>query len=160
MTTNLGRHFLHELKKILLILIAFATVLVSFGELRAEAPDSDDFKVIVNQENKHTMLSRQEVMEFYLKLATTWRDETPVTPLVLPRDSKVHERFVRDILNRSTSEFEAYWYDQVFHGGLQPPETVNSDEEVIEHVKSNPGAIGYVSKSARVKGVTVLEIVD
>jgi len=159
MKASSGRHLVYNLSKILLIFVAFTMVLVSLGELRAETKDADDFKVIVNEETGYTMLSRQEIADFYMKI-TLWRGGAEALPVVLPRNSPIHERFLRDILGKSVPEFEGYWYDQVFQGQVTPPEIMNTDEEVIEYVKNHPSAIGYIAKSTRAKGVIILEIVD
>lgn len=152
------RHIVHNLSKSVLIFIASITALMSLGELRAET--TDDFQVIVNEEIHYTMLSRQEISDFYLRFVVWTGGGAEAELLVLPRDSAIHERFLRDVLNMSVSEFEGYWYKQAFQGDLNPPVTLNTDQEVIDYVKSHPAAIGYISKSTRAKGVTVLEVVD
>jgi len=151
------RYIVHKLSKSVLIFIVSITALMSLGELRAET--TDDFQVIVNEGIHYTMLSRQEISDFYLQMVL-WTGGAKAEPLVLPRDSAIHERFLRDVLNKSVSEFEGYWYKQAFQGDLNPPVTLNTDQEVIDYVKSHPTAIGYISKSTRAKGVTVLEVVD
>jgi hypothetical protein len=40
-----------------------------------------------------------------------------------------------------------FWRQQIFSGRNVPPVEKASDSEVLEFVRSNPGAIGYVSSS-------------
>jgi hypothetical protein len=59
------------------------------------------------------------------------------------------------------SSIKAYWQKQIFSGRGVPPEEKESDEEVLEYVSKNVGAIGYISESAETSAydVKVLEIV-
>jgi hypothetical protein len=54
--------------------------------------------------------------------------------------------------------FDAWWQQQIFGGGDTPPPTKASDAEIVAFVKATPGAIGYVSPSADVSGVTVVAL--
>jgi len=53
---------------------------------------------------------------------------------------------------------DTYWQQQIFSGKDVPPSNKSSDDDVIAFVKSNPGAIGYVSGSAAVAGVKVVAV--
>jgi hypothetical protein len=59
------------------------------------------------------------------------------------------------------SSIKAYWQKQIFSGRGVPPEEKQSDEEVLEYVSKNVGAIGYISESTvrDAYDVKVLEIV-
>jgi hypothetical protein len=41
-----------------------------------------------------------------------------------------------------------------------PPPQMKSDREVLDYVKANRGAIGYVSRRAPLKGVKVLKVTE
>ena len=54
----------------------------------------------------------------------------------------------------------AYWNQKMFSGAEVPPPQKSSEREVIEFVRNNAGAVGYVSASAPLTQVKVLRIAD
>ena len=52
----------------------------------------------------------------------------------------------------------AYWQTLVFSGRDVPPVVRHSDEEVLSFVRTQPGAVGYVSAGASTEGVRVLTL--
>ena len=55
---------------------------------------------------------------------------------------------------------ESYWQAQVFSGRDTPPVSLGSDAAVIDYVRSHPGAVGYVSRSASANGVKTITVTD
>jgi len=141
-----------------IILLGFMSVL--FTPSRAPAEDLETIQIIANPNVAYTMLARMDVIAYFLKSRTTWDDRSEVNPVILPRDSKVHAEFLSSVMHKTPAEFEAYWYDQIFEGRSRPPEAKKTEAEVLEYVRTTPGAIGYISKSTRAKGVTVIELFE
>ena len=48
----------------------------------------------------------------------------------------------------------------VFTGQSAPPPEVATDKDVLEMVRNNPAAIGYVSDEISLSGVKILDIVE
>ena len=74
--------------------------------------------------------------------------------------NEVRAAFSEGVLNRSLADVESYWNSQVFSGKATPPRTASTDQEVLDFVRSTPGAVGYVSGDASTSGVQVLTIVN
>jgi hypothetical protein len=54
---------------------------------------------------------------------------------------------------------KSFWQRQIFSGSGVPPQERASDEEVLDFVRANPGAVGYVSSDTpNGAGVKVLEV--
>jgi hypothetical protein len=53
---------------------------------------------------------------------------------------------------------KSYWQQVIFSGRGVPPPELESDEAVIRYVLRFPGAVGYVSGTADVRGVKVLAV--
>ena len=66
--------------------------------------------------------------------------------------------FSEAVIGRSVGAIEIYWQQQIFSGKEVPPATKSSDDDMVAFVKSNPGAIGYVSGGASTAGVKVVEV--
>lgn len=119
---------------------------------------SQSFKVVVNTANNTSSLSAKDVSDMFMKKKAKWTDGTTVAPVDLNSNSSVRASFSQKIHGKATSAIRSYWQQAAFSGaGTAPPEK-SSDSEVIEYVKKNPGAIGYVSSDASTAGVKTISV--
>jgi len=118
------------------------------------------FKVIVNDENPVSALTKDNVSNFFLKKTIKWDNGSKVEPVDLGADSDTRKSFSDNIHGKAVSAIKAYWQKKIFSGKGIPPSEKNSDAEVIAFVKSKPGAIGYVSAGTSTSGVKVVKITD
>ncbi|MEM8960747.1 MAG: hypothetical protein AAGD38_04650 [Acidobacteriota bacterium] len=109
------------------------------------------YVVIVNGANSVDSLTKEDISRYLLKKKMRWDDGTPVEPVDLDPSSPVREALTRDVHGRSVSSIKNYWQRQIFSGSNTPPAEL-SESEVVAYVRSNPGAIGYVSASANLSG--------
>ena len=56
--------------------------------------------------------------------------------------------FLAKVLQTDARKYAARWVRKTFREGLRAPRVKGSDAEVIEFVRSTPGAVGYVNKVA------------
>lgn len=59
-------------------------------------------------------------------------------------------------LKSTESDMRKVWLKKKLSDGTEVPVNVGSEDEMVNYVKSNPGAIGFVSKSKVSKDVKVL----
>ena len=102
-------------------------------------------------------IARKDLQRIYLGKRSTWNDDSTIVPAML-KAGPVHEEFVEDVVGRSAHRFANYWRQMVFTGKGTPPRSFGSEAEVVEFVKSTPGAVGYVSPGAETAGVKVLVV--
>ena len=130
----------------------------AFLLLPAPALAGGDFKVIVNASVAEARLTARQVSAFLLKDITKWSDGRKVLPVDATSGSPLRADFSRRVHGRSATAIKNYWLQQIFSGrDVPPPEKANEDE-IVEYVRANPGAIGYVSTSRSSEGVKVLEV--
>ena len=103
-------------------------------------------------------LSKGQLSRFFLKKATEWPDGTAVVPVDQERTSIVREAFSDDVHGKGPGAIAAYWQRQIFSGRGVPPLVKGSDAQVLDYVRSTPGAIGYVGASTPTEGVKVLTV--
>jgi len=120
--------------------------------------NAQSFRIIVNQSNKASTLTAKEVSDFFLMKRTKWSDNTKVTPVDLSSNSDVRESFSKSVHKKSTGQIRAFWQQSVFSGKGTPPREMKNDLAVISFVKSNKGAIGYISSGTNAEGVKVITI--
>jgi ABC-type phosphate transport system substrate-binding protein len=108
-----------------------------------------DVYVIVNP---GLNLSADDIKNIY-----TGEKELAESTKIRPQDnSAAREEFLKKVLQLDAAKYESMWTKKSFRDGINPPTVRASDAEVIAYVKSNPGAIGYVT-SAPPSDVTVLK---
>ena len=67
---------------------------------------------------------------------------------LLPVDNaSLQDSFLSKFLDMAKSKYSSAWTKKSFRDGLSPPEMKSGDSEVIDFVKRNPGAVGYVSSA-------------
>jgi ABC-type phosphate transport system substrate-binding protein len=132
-------------------------LLLALAQAGAEVPPA--YKVVTHPDNPSVSLTRQELSAIFLGRKTTWPNGTKAVPIDQVESSAVREAFSRAVHGRKPSAVKSYWLQVLFSGRGVPPVEKASDDQVLEGVRSRPGAIGYVSAAVRVDGVKVLQVV-
>jgi ABC-type phosphate transport system substrate-binding protein len=140
-------------------LLALAVAILALGGAPAAA-QATRYIVIVNPRNPVARLSSSEISSIFLGKKQAWDMNgkiEPVLPLDQLPDSPVRATFSQRVLRRSVSEAESYWRQELYAGrNVPPPQQTETD--AIATVRSQIGAIAYVSASADVKGVKVVNV--
>ncbi len=118
------------------------------------------FQIVVHSSSSITSMPQEAVSRLFLKKDTTWSTGGEVLPVDQAGDSAVRKTFSEAIHGRGTSQIQRYWQQQLFSGAAVPPSELASDAAVIDFVKSNPGAVGYVRQGSSVRGVKVLRLAE
>lgn len=117
-------------------------------------------EIVVHADSSVTSITKGELSKIFLKRLRTWEDGTPAIPVDQAPDSPARREFSMFVHERSVVNVEVYWKRLIFSGRAVPPKEVATDEAVLEFVRNTPGAVGYVSKSARLEGVLRLRVKD
>jgi len=121
-----------------------------------------EFFVVVNAANPMTEIDRDGLSKIFLKRSTMWSSGKAIQPVDLPIDAASRGAFSKAVLHKSVTAVRAYWQQQIFSGRDVPPAEKPSESDVLDVVKSDVNAIGYVSSSVilppGVKRITVLGI--
>lgn len=102
-------------------------------------------------------LSEYDVKNIFLGIKPLWDDGAEII-LVVQTDSSAHDEFLKKYIGKTSAQFTNYWKKQLFSGkGLVPPSKA-SDQEIINFVRQNKGAIGYVSTDTGLDNVKVISV--
>lgn len=138
-------------------ILALAGLLLAAPALQAQR--SDSYVVVVSASNPVNTMDAREVSRMFRKEVTRWQHGAAVTPVDQRVDSPTRAAFSQSVHGRGVALIAEFWRQQIFSGRNVPPVEKSSDAEVIEAVRANAGAIGYVSSRAAlgpdVKVVTV-----
>ncbi len=140
----------------LLSLAVFLTTLSSGASLSAQGPPP--YQVIVNSSTPVDAVDRRFLGDAFLKKVTTWPHGEAIRPVDLPSSSPVRRRFTEDVLKRSVEAVKSYWQQRIFAGRDLPPPEVDSDESAVTYVLKHPGAVGYVSPGADLRGAKAVAL--
>ena len=133
---------------------ALATAVLAAAPFISHA-EGHGFKIVVNEDCPAQSLTRDQVSRLFLGKEAEWPGGVRALPVDQREGSPVREAFTRAIHHRSVSAVKLHWQQAIFSGrGLPPPEA-SGDAAVLAHVKSQPGAIGYVSATTPTDGVVV-----
>jgi ABC-type phosphate transport system substrate-binding protein len=121
---------------------------VSALGLRADDPP---FLIVVHRSNPAVSMTRAELSAIYMKRKSDWQ------PVDQPASARVRERFSRAVHGKSVAYVTRYWQRLIFSGRGIPPRQLPSDAAVIEFVKNNPNAIGYIA-AGPAEGVKVITV--
>jgi ABC-type phosphate transport system substrate-binding protein len=119
-----------------------------------------DFVVIVNASNKATSVKKGELQRYFLRTASAWPDGEACRPVDQARSSPVRAAFSKEVLEKSMAAVDQFWTHSVFSGRAVPPPERKTEREVLEYVRENPGAVGYVSAGASLDGVRKVAVAD
>lgn len=101
--------------------------------------------MIVNANGRLTALTADQVRDIFLgKLRIV--GDTAVVPVRLA--GAAEESFSAAALDMTASAFELYWARKAFEDGILPPRTKKTPEEVVEYVRHEPRAIGFIAKES------------
>lgn len=148
------------MKRSLWLAAGLAALALASGITPRAAAQGEAVRIVVNESNPTTSISKAQVSRLFLKKVTTWDHGAPVAPVDQGDSASVREAFSAQFHGKSVAEVKAYWQRMIFSGRSTPPPIKGSDREVIEFVRGNSGAIGYVSAGAGVSGVKVLDVRD
>ena len=124
------------------------------------AAAKDRFLIIMHEATPGTQVTRATVSAIFLKQAPAWSDGTPTLPVDQSTRNPVRQSFAAAVLGQPIVAVQIYWQRRM-STGITPPPVRNSDDEVMQFVAANPGAIGYVSETATLpSGVKVIKLLD
>lgn len=102
--------------------------------------------IIVHPKNNLDALAPQAVQDIFLGRTRVF----PNGKFALPIDqsSGLRADFYQKLTARPISQINAYWARIIFTGQASPPLQLPDDTAVLQTVRENEGAIGYVERSS------------
>ncbi len=133
-----------------LALVTVATL--SLGETRG-------YVVVVNESNPKATIATADLARMFMKTVKRWDNGRAVDPIDQTLESPVRAAFSRAVLGKTVGQLQDHWLRETFSGREIPPAVRGSDAAVLEYVRANPGAIGYVSAGTSLpSGVKALTV--
>lgn len=115
-----------------------------------------DVVVIVNAANPVRSMSADEVAALYLGRSRVFPSGEFALVFDQPRDSALRQQFFKQVTNMAIGQVNTYWSRLMFSGQEMPPQPLPNEQAVIDIVRRNPGAIGYVSTPPKESGLRIV----
>lgn len=104
-------------------------------------------------------IDKSDLLDCYTGDKSFWSDDVPVIIFDLEEKGEIREIFY-NFLGMSPTRIKSIWMKRLLSGDADPPEFLESEDEMLKKVASTPGAIGFVSQSIlndEVKTVILIE---
>jgi ABC-type phosphate transport system substrate-binding protein len=155
---------LRRVRRSVIAIVALACIGVVAGGARtslAQAPGAESFVVVVNASNPATRIERELLSKLFLKRVAKWPHGAAVLPVDLSVSEMSRVQFTQSVHRKSVGAVRAFWQQQIFSGRDVPPPEKGTESDVLTYVRSNPGAVGYVSSSIPLnEGVKAIPVGD
>ena len=138
--------------------VAALALFLLFAVPRSEAAG---VKVVVHSTNALGSVTKAKVADLFLKRVTRWENGRAVTPVDQSEKSAARAAFSKELLGKEVLWVKSYWQKMIFSGRATPPAELSSDSQVLELIRTNADAIGYIGESTPVPaGVKALTVKD
>jgi phosphate transport system substrate-binding protein len=115
--------------------------------------------IVVSPENPVSNLTLAELRKIYRGERQYWKASSPVVALMRSRGARERDVILRVVFQMTEEQYTHYWVAKVMRAeASDPPASLFSYGMVVEGVKGNPGAIGYVKFNDVRPGVKVLRV--
>lgn len=90
-------------------------------------------------------LTKSQLLNLYTGDTTTWENDEDVIVFDLKPRGEVRDTFY-SYLGKTSSRMRSIWLKRKLAGEGDPPESFETEEEILEHVAATPGSIGFIRK--------------
>jgi len=124
---------------------------------------SQEMVVVVNKENPVSTMKKIEVKPYYMrKIKKSWPDlGEAIKPAGLSIDNGARKEFLSTVMKMDQAQLDAYFKQVQFSTGDKVPPLFATEQELIEFISNNKGALAYVSTASynsnkdKVKAVSI-----
>ncbi|MCG8671838.1 MAG: hypothetical protein MI867_20710 [Pseudomonadales bacterium] len=116
--------------------------------------------VVVNNANPTEKMSERELIDMYMGRNLYFANGQLALRLDHSPKSSVRRDFYRQLVGKTVAQVNAYWARLLFTGTAAPPHVIPDKSEVIEAVKKNVNAIGYIDEADLVEDLKVVGRID
>lgn len=142
-----------ELKSIKIVIVAIACQLLCVAGASAQVA------VIANKSVPEDTIRKTQLLDFYTGDIKKWDDKTPVVVFDLKPNSEAKKTFY-EFLGKNPARMKSIWLKKLLSGEGDPPQSLNTEEEILKKVAATPGGLGFVSSSKVSKDVKTLCIIE
>lgn len=116
-------------------------------------------RVVTNSSVTSQEISVDQVRRIFSMRQTVWPNNQLITVYVLTNQHATHQTFSTKVLGMFPYQLDRIWNKLVYSGLGEEPIKVKSEQEMLERISQQPGAIGYVMGQVDVDNVKIIDVV-
>lgn len=124
--------------------------------LHALALPAEGIYVVVSSQSPVRSLTQQDLLALYTGRTRALPTGEVVTPLDQQRNGAARADFYQALTGQDIARINSYWARLHFTGQVQPPQSVGDDAAVVQRLRSDRNAIGYLTREPQDASVRVL----
>lgn len=113
--------------------------------------------LIVNNSVQNTSITKEDVKLVFLGKKKKW-DNGDRIRLGALKSGEANEAFLDEYVDKTPSKFASFWKIAIVSGTALPPKFFETEAELVEYVKDESGAVGYISSETPHEGVKELAV--
>jgi hypothetical protein len=117
-----------------------------------------DYYIVVNDANPQTSLTRREALHLFMGRTRSFPDGSIAQTYDIQQKADSRAGFYRALSGLSIAQVTSYWARLTFSGQSLPPRTVTDSAAMLENVRKNRNAIGWLDAVPVEKNVRVVLI--
>lgn len=115
-----------------------------------------DVYLVVSTANPVRAMTQKQALDLYMGRTRNFPNGDYALPFDQARDAPARAAFYKLLTGMDLAQINSYWARLMFTGQTMPPQPLPDEAAVVEVVKRNPGAIGYLDQPPRDKGLAVV----
>lgn len=115
-----------------------------------------DIYLVVSTANPVRAMTHKQALDLYMGRTRNFPNGDYALPFDQARDAPARATFYKLLTGMDLAQVNSYWARLMFTGQTMPPQPLPDEAAVVEVVKRNPGAIGYLGKPPQDKGLAVV----
>jgi hypothetical protein len=119
-------------------------------------PVHADFYLVVQTGNPQRALTQKEAVDMFMGRSRSFGNGDFALVFDLPRDNPRRAAFYLALTGMSPAQVNSYWARLMFSGQSMPPQPLPDETAMIDIVKRNPSALGWLSKEPTDKQLRTL----
>jgi hypothetical protein len=131
-------------------------LLIGAAVALAGLPARADFYLVVNATNAARALTQKEVVDLYMGRSRAFPGGDFALVFDLPRDHPRRAAFYQALTGMTAAQVNSYWSRLMFAGQSMPPQPLPDEAAMLDLVRRNPSALGWLDSAPSDKGVRVV----
>lgn len=105
---------------------------------------NEELIVVTHKENPVDTMNRSQIIDLFMGKYVAYPDGRKALPL---DNNLLKSDFYNKLVGLSVARVNAYWSRIQFTGRARPPQEQDNNQSIVEYIKENENAIGYIPKS-------------
>jgi hypothetical protein len=129
--------------------IILISLLVFFKPAKAQLKEVQGFVLVHKSAGLGNNIRQREVVRIFQGKYTRWPLSQVAVTIVMPSSKHPNALAICKTMGYgSFKEMQKYWLSMVFQGRFSAPLFLDTDQEIIDYILRNSGAVGIVSTTS------------